>query len=130
MTVLILDTCALIWLVDDIGSIGEDAKRAIGQNPDDLHVSAISALEIALLAAKGRITLPEESSKWYSDALRLHGISEIPITGEIASLSGKLPPVHKDPCDRIIIATAVIKRMSVVTADKVFMKYKGMDVIW
>ena len=127
---LLLDTCALIWLAEDLTALGKAARNAIAENPEDLHISAISALEITLLAAKRRIILPSEPFKWYSDAIRLHGIRELPVTGEIASLSGKLPLIHKDPCDRIIIATAVLNRIKVLTADEVFGEYKDVTVIW
>jgi PIN domain nuclease of toxin-antitoxin system len=127
---LLLDTCALIWLAGDLSSLGKNARKAIVENPEDLHVSAISALEISLLAAKKRIILPLEPYKWYSSAIRLHGIKELPVTGEIASLSGTLPPIHKDPCDRIIISTAILTRMKVLTADEVFRDYKHVTVIW
>ena len=127
---LLLDTCALIWLVEDLTALGKGARNAISENPEDLYISAITALEITLLSAKKRIILPSEPFKWYSDAVRLHGIRELPVTGEIASLSGKLPPVHKDPCDRIIIATAILNRMKVLTADEVFREYKDVAVIW
>lgn len=127
---ILLDTCALIWLVEDLSALGKAAKNAIAENPEELHISAITALEITLLSAKKRIILPSEPFKWYSDVLRLHGIRELPVTGEIASLSGKLPLIHKDPCDRIIIATAILNRMKVLTADEVFREYKAVTVIW
>ncbi len=127
---LLLDTCALVWLVQDLSSLGEEAKTAISEDPENLHVSAISSLEITLLSEKKSIVLPTEPFKWYSDALRLHGIREVAVSGEIASLSGSLPPIHKDPCDRIIIATALTKRMRILTPDKMFRKYNGAKVVW
>lgn len=127
---ILLDTCVLIWLVEDLTFLGKNARNAIAENPADLHISAISALEITLLSAKKRIILPSEPFKWYSDAIRLHGIKELAVNGEIAAESGKLPFIHRDPCDRIIIATAVLNRMKVLTADEVFGKYKNVTVIW
>jgi PIN domain nuclease of toxin-antitoxin system len=126
----LLDTCTLIWLVEDLSALGKNAKSTISENPDELYISAISALEITLLAAKKRIILPLAPFKWYSDAIRLHGIKELPVTGEIASCSGILPQIHKDPCDRIIIATAMLNRMKVLTADAVFREYGRVTVIW
>ncbi|HBC87853.1 MAG TPA: PIN domain nuclease [Lentisphaeria bacterium] len=129
-SMLLMDTCALIWLVEDLNSLGSSAKSSIAGSPDSLHISAISALEISLLAAKKRIILPMEPFKWYSEAIKLHGITELPVTGEIAALSGKLPMIHKDPCDRIIIATAMLHKMKILTADDAFRKYEGVKVVW
>lgn len=127
---LILDTCALIWLVDDLSKLTRKAERSIVDNGDELFVSAISALEISLLVSKGRIELPMEPFKWYGEALRLHGLREVAVDGEIASLSGNLPAIHKDPCDRIIIATAMIKKQTIITVDRVFKEYPGVKVVW
>ncbi len=127
---LLLDTCALIWLVEDLSALSGNAKKAILQNPDDIYVSAISALEISLLVEKKRLELPSEPFKWYSAAIRLHGLKEIAIDGEIAAMSGKLSPIHKDPCDRIVIATAMLKKLGIVTSDKIFREYKNIKVIW
>ena len=69
---LLLDTCALIWLVEDLTALGKTARNAIAENPEDLHISAISALEITLLSAKKRIILPSEPFKWYSDLSLIH----------------------------------------------------------
>jgi len=127
---LLLDTCSLIWLVEDLSALSGNAKKAIRQNSDDIYVSAISALEISLLVVKKRLELPSQPFKWYSDALRLHGLKEITVDGQIAAISGNLPPVHKDPCDRIVIATAIVKKLDIVTADKIFMEYRHIKVIW
>ena len=126
---VLLDTCALIWLVEDLDCLSAEAKATISQNGEDLHISAISALEISLLAVKKRILLPEDPFKWYSDALRLHGVREVAVNGAVAYESGKLPLIHKDPCDRIIIATAIKHKATVVTKDSVFRNYK-IHVVW
>ena len=58
---LLLDTCALIWLAEDLTALGKAARNAIAENPEELHISAISALEITLLATKKRIRSEEHS---------------------------------------------------------------------
>ena len=120
--ILLLDTCALIWL--SIGG-GELSKQALDriENAKSVFVSSISAFEISLKYNKGGIELPCDPERWYSEVLENHDILEIAVDGKIALASTKLPAFHKDPCDRFIIATARLNRLDIVTADKLFNQY-------
>ena len=120
--ILLLDTCALIWL--SIGG-GELTKQALGsiENAKSVFISSISAFEISLKYYKGGIELPCDPERWYSEVLENHDILEIAINSEIAIASTKLPAFHKDPCDRFIIATARLHKLKIVTADKLFNQY-------
>ncbi len=126
----LLDTCTLIWLVSDQDSLTERVKHIIGNNSANLYVSAISAFEIAIKSVKGKIELPLPPGEWFGEALRLHGLREIPVSSEIACKSALLPRLHNDPCDRIIISTALIEDMEVLTKDSRFLEYPDIKVIW
>ena len=52
------------------------------------------------------------------------------MTGRHVLFIDTLPPIHKDPCDRIVIATAMLKKLGIVTSDKIFREYKNIKVIW
>jgi len=119
---MLLDTCALIWLAMGGGSLSERAKQAI-EEATAVYVSSISAFEIAYAAARGRLELPCDAERWYFEVLDKHSLTEVLLSGKIAIASTKLPMVHKDPCDRFIIATAQLESLSVVTADRIFRKY-------
>ena len=119
---MLLDTCALIWLAMGGGSLSERAKQAI-EEATAVYVSSISAFEIAYAAARGRLELPCDAERWYFEVLENHRLTEVLLSGKIAIASTKLPMVHKDPCDRFIIATAQLESLSVVTADRIFRKY-------
>ncbi len=67
--------------------------------------------------------MPCDPERWYSDILEIHDILELAIDGRIAIAATKLPPVHRDPCDRFIIATAKLHNLTIVTADKIFQDY-------
>jgi PIN domain nuclease of toxin-antitoxin system len=69
-----------------------------------------------------------DTEKWYSKVLSVHDLVEIPITGKIALFSASLPHIHKDPADRMIIATAILKSLPVVTHDSRFSRY-SVDVL-
>lgn len=117
-----LDTCGLIWLVNGGGRLSEDTLEAI-QRADLVYVSAASALEIGCKVSLKKIALTMEPCCWYAKTLELHDLIEIPVTGEIALHSSSLPLIHKDPADRIIIATAQLRHLPIVTHDSRFEQY-------
>jgi len=119
---MLLDTCALIWLAMGGGQLSAKAKQAINEAAA-VYVSSISAFEIAYASARGRLELPCDAERWYFEVLDKHSLTEVLVSGKIAIASTKLPMVHKDPCDRFIIATAQLESLSVVTADRIFRKY-------
>ncbi|MBU1168726.1 MAG: type II toxin-antitoxin system VapC family toxin [Proteobacteria bacterium] len=124
---LLLDTCALIWLAAGGGELTPQSLERI-ENASAVFVSSISAFEISLKNKKGGIELPCDAQSWYLKIVEFHGISEIPINHHIAGASVQLPDFHKDPCDRFIIATAMIHRLPVVTGDKMFANY-DIDIL-
>ncbi len=92
-------------------------------NAQIVFVSSISAFEIAHKYAKGGIGLPCDPDKWYIEVLEFHDLTEIPVDSKIAISSTKLPYIHKDPCDRFIIATAMQRNLTIITADDRFSEY-------
>ncbi len=130
---IILDTCALLRLANDPADLGPAARRLLAAKAGSLGVSAITAFEIALLATKGRIVLPatlSDPAAWYAEALRCHGLRELAVTGAIAAASVALPPLHQDPCDRLIIATALQFSGTVVTSDQTIARYADVTAVW
>jgi PIN domain nuclease of toxin-antitoxin system len=126
----LLDTCTLIWLASFQDSLTQKVKSTLRNNPGNLYISSISAFEIAIKTVKGKMELPLPPDEWFREAIRLHGIEEIPITSDIASKSALLPRFHNDPCDRIIIATAMLENMMIITKDENFSKYPDIRVVW
>ena len=127
---ILLDTCALLWLESEEDRFSDGAKEAIRDSSGELYASATSAFEIALKHALGKLVLPLPPDECYRRLLELHAIRELPISGEIASLAGTLPMIHSDPCDRFIIATALTNKMPIVTADRTIPRYPGVSVVW
>ena len=126
----LLDTCTLIWLVSQQTSLTEKVKKVLQNNAGNLYISSISAFEIAIKNVKGKLELPLPPEKWFKEATRLHGIEEIPITSDIACKSALLTRYHNDPCDRIIIATAILNNMIIITKDEIFSKYTDINIVW
>lgn len=127
---ILLDTCALIWLATGAPELSESARAVIQQHAGTLLVSAISAFEIGLLKRKGRLAFRLTASAWFAEAVRHHGLREIPISGAIAAASTELPPIHRDPADRLIVATAQALDVAVLTPDVRIRSYPGTRTAW
>ena len=124
---MILDTCALLWLASGSKKLSRSTLREINEAPA-VYVSAISGFEIAIKAAKGKLKLPHPPQEWFEKIVEHHGITILPLGLNDCITAAELPPLHDDPCDRFIIATAKLNNLPVVTADERFDKY-GVTVI-
>ena len=112
------DTHTLIWYTSLNPRLGPLADRRIREAiaDSDTAFSAISIWEVALLLAKGRLTLSVSAMQWRQNLLDA-GLVEIPVDGAIAARSVALPDFHDDPADRIIIATALGGHL-LITSDR------------
>ncbi|CAK8716839.1 PIN domain nuclease, a component of toxin-antitoxin system (PIN domain) [Candidatus Electrothrix gigas] len=127
---LLLDTCALLMLAGRREDIPDKVIKKLTAQADELFISTISSFEIVLKNRLGKLVLPMTAEEWYRKAVEGYAIEEIPVSSAVAMKSASLPFVHKDPCDRIIIATALEHRMPIITADQIIPQYTGIKVIW
>ena len=127
---LLLDTCALLWFVGDREQLSDAALEALSLPESELFVSAISAFEIALKARKGKLALSQPARDWFKEAVLAHGLIEAPISSSIAAYACEVPLAHGDPADRMIVATAMLANMSVVTSDELIRTCPGLSVVW
>mgnify|MGYP001291569913 CR=1 len=123
---MLLDTCALLWLTHDQNKINQAVIELIKKSPV-IYVSAVSAFEIGLKHKAGKLYLPVLPKSWFDKIIKHHHIEVIDLNWEICVKATELPDIHRDPCDRFIIATALTKQLPVVTADKRFEAY-GVQV--
>ena len=127
---LLLDTHALIWLATDLSKLTETAKAAIRFHAAELHVSAITALEISLLTQCGKVQWGKKPLSHFERALKHHCVKEVPIDSGIAWLAGQLPAIHRDPFDRIIIATARKHGVTILTKNRTIPTYPKVKAVW
>ena len=125
---ILLDTCALLWLADGGKELSKQARQAIEDAPV-VYVSAISAFEIAVKCRSGKLRLPVPPAEWFQGAVDHHGLAVQSLDWNVCVAAISLPPIHKDPCDRFILATAKLNRWTVITGDPVFRSY-GIDIIF
>jgi PIN domain nuclease of toxin-antitoxin system len=114
---LLLDTHVLIWW-DEGRRIAAPARRAI-EEADTVYVSAASAWEVAIKTGLGRL----RPSRTVEQAASESGFVELPVTFPHAELVAALPPHHRDPFDRMLVAQARVEGLTLVTRDPVFARY-------
>lgn len=127
---LLLDTHALIWLATDLDQLTENAKTAIRFHASELYVSSITALEISLLTKGKKLDWGKRPLTKFERALRHHHVREVPVSSEIAWESGQLEQIHRDPFDRIIIATAQVHGMTILTKNRTIPTYPKVKAVW
>jgi PIN domain nuclease of toxin-antitoxin system len=121
MTDLLLDTCALLWLANGAEMTPESRAATASRN---LHVSPISAWEIANLVRKSRLAITLPAARWFRQATGKMAATTPQLTVEILADSCDLPgSPPDDPADRIIIATAREADMTIVTRDRQILEY-------
>lgn len=131
---IVLDTHTLLWWASgDKGQLSAAAAQTIeGElNGGQIMVSSISAWELAMLVARGRVALSMDIEEWLSVVGQIEAVSFIPVDNEIAVKSIELPgEFHKDPADRIIVATARKLAAPLITADEKIRDYPHVRAIW
>jgi len=134
---LLLDTHVWIWWLEKEIARTADGSYALlarASASGDLLVSDISCWEVSLKAAKGKLRLPMDAGVWLNHAERAPGIRYVPLSREVLLQSTRLAgTLHADPADRMLVATAQLLGVPLVTADRAIIEYalaySGMVVI-
>jgi PIN domain nuclease of toxin-antitoxin system len=126
---LLLDTCTFLWLVGDGALLSRDAADAIRTPANEVFVSAASAWEIVTKHARGRLPLPEDPERLIPTERRLRRIGTLAFDEEAALQGTRLPWMHRDPFDRMLIAQAIAHGLAIVTPDPLISQYP-VRVIW
>ena len=124
---ILLDTHCWIWIqFGQVEKFARTARATIEKaaRRNALRVSVISVWEIGMLESKGRLELKMNCSEWIRQALSTPGLSLVPLSPEVAVESSRLPgPFHGDPADRILVATARIFGLDLMTKDDRLLEY-------
>jgi len=121
---VLLDTHSWLWMVGDSGRLADASRRLLRDPANDLFLSAASAWEIAIKYATGKLRLPRPPATLVAEWMAEDRLAALPILLAHALRAGELPPHHRDPFDRLLIAQAQIESMTLLTADRVFAKYE------
>jgi PIN domain nuclease of toxin-antitoxin system len=129
---ILLDTHVWFWSLTEPEKLSEAALKLIQQTKPDLRgVASISIWEFAMMVTRGRIELKTTAEQWLDLAIRNTGLHVFELTPKVAVEACELPgDFHKDPADRIIVATARISRAIVVTKDQKILNYPYVKSLW
>jgi PIN domain nuclease of toxin-antitoxin system len=124
---IVLDSHIWFWWINfEHRRISQDVLEKI-ENADRVGVSAVSCFELALANQRGRLTFSLPTSAWFDLALASSGVELLPVTPEITTRAVDLSAVHRDPFDRIIIATAIEFDGKLASVDGMFKAYPELN---
>jgi len=126
---ILIDTACWLWSLTDPARLNKEAIDLVADPSQVLFLSAASSWEISIKAALGKLQLPEPPGKYVPGRMAAFNIVGLPIEHTHALRVFSLPPHHRDPFDRILIAQALVENMPILTADRIFLQYKA-KVIW
>jgi PIN domain nuclease of toxin-antitoxin system len=126
---LLLDTHFFLWLVEGSPHLSAAARPALADPANDLFLSAASVWELAIKIGNRKLSLSDPLDVYVAKWIAAYQLAALPVQFDHAHTVTKLPPHHKDPFDRLLIAQAVVEGMSVVTSDGKFTPY-GVPMVW
>jgi PIN domain nuclease of toxin-antitoxin system len=125
---LLLDTCTFLWLAGG-ASLSPAASAAVRDPSNEVFLSAVSTWEIVTKHRAGRLPLPEPPDRLIPIERRLRGVAALPLDEDATFQGLRLPLLHRDPFDRMLIAQAVAHGLAIVTPDPAIAQYP-VRVIW
>ncbi len=120
----LLDTHTFIWWILDTPKLSDLAKNIISDKENSLFLSSASAWEIVIKSSIGKLSLPESPKEFIRKQLHLNSIKPLNLTFDHTFELIKLPMIHKDPFDRILVAQANSENLTIITDDPLIKQYE------
>ena len=119
----VLDTCTALWLLGDPDRLPEQVRRIVEDTGNEIVFHQISSLEIQIKQSLGKLKLPQPPEVFIPEALRAHYLTYQQLLDDDIFYWRKLPPVHDDPFDRILVAHSLVSGATLLTPDKRIAEY-------
>jgi len=126
---LLLDTCALLALAGQVGRLPRKASSALA-SASAVFVSTVTPWEIAIKCKSGKLHISRPTEEWFRDSQLRYELQEVALPAALLCHAADLPLIHRDPFDRVIIATAQRQDLTILTSDRVIPTYPGVRVVW
>jgi len=120
---LLLDTCTFLWISTDAPELSTRARELFVDPGNEVYLSSVSTWEIAIKYALGRLPLPEPPERFIPDQRKRHGIEPLPLDEEATLHLVRLPELHKDPFDRMLICQAIVHGLVILSPDELICQY-------
>lgn len=121
---LLLDTHVALWITESADRLDASTRRLLDEPDGPVYVSAVSIVEIAIKISLGKLRVPGAAV----DVIAAAGCDPLDLTAEHASHLAGLPPLHRDPFDRLLISQAVAENLVLVTADRRVLDYPDVQL--
>jgi PIN domain nuclease of toxin-antitoxin system len=126
---LLLDTCTFLWVAEGSARLSARAREYFQDFGNEAFLSAVSAWEIAVKSSRGALSLDEQPDAFVPKYRAVHGIEPLALSEEAALQLGRLPQLHRDPFDRMLICQAIAEGMTILTPDELIRQYP-VRTIW
>ena len=126
---LLLDTCTFLWLAGGSAMLSPAAQRVIRDPANDVLLSSVSVWEIVTKNRAGKLPLPEPPEVLIPAERDVRGVEPLAFDEESALYGTRLPALHRDPFDRMLIAQAIAHGLAIVTPDPLITQYP-VRVLW
>jgi PIN domain nuclease of toxin-antitoxin system len=120
---ILLDTCTFLWIITDDPNLSSRARELFSDPAHDIYLSVVSAWEIAIKHAIGRLPLPKKPEQFIPSQRARHGITSLALEEEDTLYVTRLPEFHRDPFDRMLICQAIVNGMTILTPDESITRY-------
>ena len=120
---LLLDTCTFLWLAADDRALSARARTLFQSAEHEAYLSVVSAWEIAVKHALGRLPLPAAPGAFVPGQREALGVESLPLDEESVLHAGRLPELHRDPFDRMLVCQAIVHGLTILTPDPLVVRY-------
>jgi len=120
---ILLDTCTFLWLITDDTALPASARNVFLDPDNDVYLSAVSVWEIAVKHSLGKLPLPASPDRFIPSQRESHGITSLPLEEQAVLYLLKLPQLHRDPFDRVLVCQAIQHELTLLTPDPLITQY-------
>ena len=126
---LLLDTCSFLWIVSDSPELTDNVRTIFSDHDNEIYLSVVSIWEIMIKHSLGKLPLPAEPVSFIKQQRKHHEIESLTFDEASVFHLLKLPNIHRDPFDRMLVCQAIEYRLAILTPDSMIAQYP-VRVLW